>query len=88
MTENKWTCPHCNSRMLLWETPVDSSWGREQRYVCFHDECPYYVRGWTHMLEKYNQKASYRHSIVPATGKTAPLPVWSNNALLTGLVND
>ena len=88
MSKKKYECPHCSERLLLWETPPDSTWGNEPRYVCFNDECPYFVRGWKWMEEKYNQKASYRYCLNPLNGKEHPLPVWSDTALKNSIVDD
>jgi hypothetical protein len=38
-------------------------------YVCFNDECPLYIRGKNHLLEKYGQAASYRYMVYPDTGQ-------------------
>ncbi|MBD3169500.1 MAG: hypothetical protein GF307_08455 [candidate division Zixibacteria bacterium] len=80
-TEEKTICPHCNQPMKKWASPADSTWGEGIHYICFNDECPYYVRGWEWMKEKYKVSASYRHHYNPQTGEVGPLPVWDNDAL-------
>jgi len=87
-TELKTTCPHCEAQMLKWQVPPDSTWINEYFWVCFNDECPYYVRGWNIMSEKYQQNASYRHSLNPDTGTTSPIPVWSASALKSGIISE
>jgi hypothetical protein len=73
-------CRHCGAEMKRWKVPPDSTWNEEFHWVCFNDECAYYVRGWAHMQEKFNQTASYRHRMNPTTGACGPLPVWNPEA--------
>ncbi len=72
--------------MLRWANPSLGSWGGEFQYVCFNDECAYYVNGWAWMMDHFNVKASYRHRLDPDTGETGPLPVWSVNALKSSII--
>ncbi|MEW6442158.1 MAG: ogr/Delta-like zinc finger family protein [bacterium] len=86
MTNTSYSCPHCGRQMSKWVSPVESDWAGETKYVCFHDECPYYVRGWAWMMEKYGTRCSYRHSLNPETGSSGPLPVCSPDHLRPGIV--
>jgi hypothetical protein len=72
--------------MDKWRVPEASTWDSEFHYVCFNDDCPYFVNGWSWMQEKYQAKASYRHCINPTTGCSRPLPVWSLTALKDGII--
>jgi hypothetical protein len=86
--KDKTICPHCGVQMLKWRPPMDSSWGDKPQYVCFNDECGYYVRGWAHMEKNFNQKASYRHRYDPYLDETGPLPTWSAMAHRDRIVTD
>ncbi len=81
-------CPHCQSSLTRWQNPPMASWDGDFQYVCFNDECPYYVRGWAWMQDQFNAHASYRYRLDPTTGETGPLPVWSRDALRSGILAD
>jgi Ogr/Delta-like zinc finger len=87
-TEQKTICPHCGSQMKKWKTPTDSTWTCEYHWVCFNDECSYFVNGWKWMNERFEQHASYRHSYNPETGQEGPIPVWSKDALKSGIISE
>ncbi len=79
-------CPHCQSTLLAWRAPAESSWGPQVQFVCFSDECPYYVAGWDWMMEKFNVRASYRHRYDPEAKAGGPLPVWAPDAHRNAIV--
>jgi len=80
-------CPHCGQEMKKWKVPIASTWANEFFYVCFNDECPYFVKGWEHMWEQQATKASYRCRLDPDTGEYGPIPVWSYDALKDDIID-
>jgi hypothetical protein len=81
-------CPHCNTKMKKWTNPEGSTWGGGFQFVCFNDECPYFVQGWEWMDRNYAVRSSYRHRYNPATGEQGPIPVWSPCALRDGIIEE
>ena len=87
MTGTKYPqCSHCGQEMKKWKVPINSTWSHEFFYVCFNDECPYFIKGWEHMWEQQATKASYRCRLDPDTGKCVPIAVWSYDALKDDII--
>ena len=80
MTDHTAECPHCGVAMKNWLPPDDSGWDPVPQFVCFNDDCPYYVKGWEWMKSQFEQEASYRHRLDPRSGESSPLTVWSPSA--------
>ena len=86
--ESKTICPHCGQKMKKWKTPDASTWGSPFQYICFNDECGYFVRGWDWTMKTVKANASYRHRYNPENGETGPVPVWSYDALKCDIIED
>lgn len=74
------TCPHCKSAM----EQMDSrhlDWGLPFLWVCFNNNCTFFMKGWKHMMESYGQLVSYRFMIQPDSGSVGVIPAFSHEYL-------
>ena len=81
-------CPHCDGLTVKMSLPLEAGYDTDFFYVCFNDECPYFIRGKRLMWEKYRVQSSYRYRVNPVNGKPAPLPVWSKDAMKNHIIKD
>jgi len=82
-------CPHCDQKLSKWEVPDNpfcQTWDNDYMYICFNDECPYYVRGWDKMYKDTLQGMSYRLMYNPEKDRCMPIPVPSPHALKDGII--
>jgi len=82
-------CPHCDQKLNKWEVPDNpfcQTWDNDYMYICFNDECPYYVRGWDKMYQDTLQGMSYRLMYNPEKDRCMPIPVPSPHALKDGII--
>lgn len=82
-------CPHCDQELSKWEVPDNpfcQTWDNDYMYICFNDECPYYVRGWDKMYRDTLQGMSYRLMYNPEKDRCMPIPVPSPHALKDGII--
>ncbi|MFC1534996.1 class I SAM-dependent methyltransferase [Thermodesulfobacteriota bacterium] len=84
-------CPHCGESLKKWKVPDNPfcyTWDCEYMYICFNDECPYFVRGWDLMSSQGNRGTSYRLMYNPEKDRCMPVPVPSPKALREGILED
>ena len=83
-------CPHCDQKMNKWavpENPFEATWDNEYLYICFNDNCPYYVRGWDHVYKTTSRIASYRFMYNQEKDICSPIPVPSSKALRESIIH-
>ncbi len=88
-TKNALRCPYCNAELKKWEVPVTpfSEWPNEFQYICFNDECVYFIRGWGTMIDQ-GILGSYRFMYNPLTNVCHPVPVLAYNFLRGGIMEE
>ena len=82
-------CPYCGQKMEKWEVPDNpfiQTWDNDFMYICFNDECPYYVRGWDVMTRQTKGSMSYRLMYNPENDCCLPIPVPTPLALREGII--
>lgn len=82
-------CPHCDEKLKKWKVPDNpfcQTWDNEFMYICFNDDCPYFVRGWDKIYRETNQGISYRLMYNPVNDRCMPVPVPSHQALKDGIM--
>ena len=87
------TCPHCGQKMTKTEPPRYTigdglGWGVSYFWICFNDECSFFVDGWEYMRETYGKTASYRLMCLPDSGATEAVAVLSYDGLKGGIIED
>lgn len=92
-TKEKPKCPHCGQEMFTWAVPpyhfADGlGWGTNFLYVCFNDECSFFLEGWERMMNFYGQKVSYRCMCHPESMEMGAIPVYSKDGLKGGLFDE
>jgi SAM-dependent methyltransferase len=82
-------CPHCDAKLSRWAVPQTpfTEWPNEYFYVCFSNECPYFIRGWDSMSGQGNP-GSYRFMYDHLKDTCHPLPVPGYNAFRDGIIDD
>ena len=81
-------CPYCGEKLHKWEVPDNpfcQTWDNDFMYICFNDNCPYFVRGWDKMYKDTLQGMSYRLMYNPEKDRCLPIPVPSHQALRDGI---
>jgi SAM-dependent methyltransferase len=82
-------CPHCDEKLKKWavpDSPFGQTWNNEFMYICFSDECPYYLQGWSFMYKSGNRGVSYRFMFNPEKESCMTIPVPSRYALKAGII--
>jgi len=83
-------CPHCDEKMKKWavpENPFEATWENDFLFICFNDDCPYYLRGWDHVYRTTSRIASYRFMYNQEKDICSPIPVPSPNALRESIID-
>jgi SAM-dependent methyltransferase len=80
-------CPHCDQPLSKWQVPLTPfiEWSSTHQYICFNDDCSFYVRGWD-AFARQNIPGSYRFMYDPDSGGCHSVPVLTPTALRASIV--
>ncbi|MFC1925795.1 hypothetical protein ACFLW2_03755 [Chloroflexota bacterium] len=80
-------CPHCDTPLKKWDVPqsIFTQWPNEFFYICFNDDCSYFLRGWDAMA-RMGRTCSHRLMYDPLTDCCQPIPVNSRELLRDGII--
>ncbi|MEJ5301057.1 MAG: methyltransferase domain-containing protein [Thermodesulforhabdaceae bacterium] len=83
-------CPYCGEKLKKWLVPLTpfTEWDTEYFYICFNDNCPYFLRGWMAMLKQGNLGFSYRFRFNPKSSGIDAMPVPHPNAYRESIVEE
>lgn len=92
-TDKKTVCPHCGQNLNKWSTPSFNfadglGWCTPFLYVCFNDNCSFYVNSWKHMYDIYGQEMGYRYMVHPDSGESSSLPCGSKYAMKGDIIDE
>jgi len=83
------SCPYCNQRLtkcLVPDSPF-TEWPSEFQYLCFNDECRYFLEGWDNSATQQFH-GSYRFMYDPTLDSCFPIPVLNHWSLKDSIVED
>ena len=84
--EERPKCPLCGEAMLKWQPPAENTWSEPFQYVCFNDDCSYYVEVWDYMQKTRESNTSYRCRLNPRNNICDPIHVWTKHDLRDGII--
>ena len=87
MIKDTLRCPYCDTPLKKWEVPQSLfiQWPNEYFYICFNDDCPYFLQGWEAMSAQ-GRHCSYRLMYDDMTNSCQPAPVVNRETLRDGII--
>jgi hypothetical protein len=82
-------CPYCGEKLKRWAVPqsIFTEWPNEYLYICFNDNCSYFIDGWGQMAN-LGRNCSYRLMYDPLINSCSPFPVVSSSMLKDDIMED
>ena len=70
-------CPYCEEKLVKWEVEPSpfNEWPNEFFWVCFNNDCPYLIQGWSVMAAQGAAGFSYRLVYNPDRDRCMPIAV-------------